>query len=99
MKPEEILARIGAIIEKPDLYQYLTAFQNLSYFAKISMLKVSPGKVMEHLERVGLADRANSKVKTFSLGMKQRLGIAVALIHDPELIFLTSQPMALIRRV
>lgn len=85
---EDILARIGAIIEKPDLYQYLTAYQNLLFFARISRLKITRNKVMDHLETVGLAERAHSKVKTFSLGMKQRLGIAVALIHDPELVIL-----------
>ena len=85
---EEILTRIGAIIEKPDLYQYLTAYQNLSFFAKISGVKTSRSKIMEQLEMVGLSARAYSKVKTFSQGMKQRLGIAVALIHDPELIIL-----------
>ncbi len=85
---KEILTQVGAIIEKPDLYKYLTAWQNLSFFAKISGVKVSANKLMEQLEMVGLLERAHSKVKTFSQGMKQRLGIAVALIHDPELIML-----------
>ena len=85
---EEILSKVGAIIEKPDLYKYLTAYENLSLFAKISGVNVPTGKIMEQLEMVGLADRANSKVKTFSQGMKQRLGIAVALVHNPELIIL-----------
>ena len=87
-KRKEILTQAGAIIEKPDLYKYLTAYQNLSFFAKISGVKVSANKLMEQLEMVGLLERAHSKVKTFSQGMKQRLGIAVALIHDPELIML-----------
>ena len=87
-KRKEILTQVGAIIEKPDLYKYLTAWQNLSFFAKISGVKVSANKLMEQLEMVGLLERAHSKVKTFSQGMKQRLGIAVALIHDPELIIL-----------
>jgi ABC-type multidrug transport system ATPase subunit len=85
---KKILTQVGAIIEKPDLYKYLTAYQNLSFFAKISGVKVSENKIMEQLEMVGLSERAYSKVKTFSQGMKQRLGIAVALIHDPELIIL-----------
>src|SRR5688500_881735 len=84
----EILKKIGAIIERPDLYKYLTAKENLSVFAKMSGVKVPTGKIMQQLEMVGLADRANSKVKTFSQGMKQRLGIAIALVHDPELIML-----------
>ncbi len=83
-----ILERIGAVIEKPDLYKYLTAYQNLSIFAKISGLKVTKSILMQQLEMVGLAERAYSKVKTFSQGMKQRLGIAVALVHDPDLIIL-----------
>lgn len=85
---EEILTQTGAIIEKPDLYNYLTAYQNLLYFAKISGVQASKSKLINQLEMVGIAERANSKVKTFSQGMKQRLGIAVALIHDPKLIIL-----------
>ena len=85
---KEILRRVGAIIERPDLYKYLTALQNLRIFAAMSGVKVSEKKLMEQLEMVGLAERANSKVKTYSQGMKQRLGIATALVHDPELIIL-----------
>jgi ABC-2 type transport system ATP-binding protein len=85
---KEILRKIGAIIERPDLYKYLTAFENLSLFAKMSGVKITRSRLMEQLELVGIKDRADSKVKTFSQGMKQRLGIAVALIHDPELIIL-----------
>jgi len=84
----EILQKIGAVIERPDLYKYLTAFENLALFAKMSGLKAGPDKLYEQLELVGIKDRAHSKVRTFSQGMKQRLGIAVALVHDPELIIL-----------
>ncbi len=84
----EILQKIGAVIEKPDLYKYLTAYQNLSIFARISGIKANRTMLMNQLEQVGLAERAHSKVKTFSQGMKQRLGIAVALIHNPDLIIL-----------
>ncbi len=83
-----ILQQIGAVIEKPDLYKYLSAYENLSIFAKMSGIKVSRKLIMDQLLMVGLQDRATSKVKTFSQGMKQRLGIAVALIHDPALIIL-----------
>lgn len=83
-----ILKRTGAIIEKPDLYKYLTAFENLRLFAKLSKVYLSSQQIMRQLEMVGIAERATSKVKTFSQGMKQRLGIACALIHDPELIIL-----------
>lgn len=85
---KDILRQIGAVIERPDLYKYLTAYENLSLFARMSGVKVNRQKLMAQLEQVGLQERAQSKVKTFSQGMKQRLGIAVALVHDPQLIIL-----------
>lgn len=84
----QILKQVGAVIEKPDMYKYLSAYDNLKIFAKMSGIKVSKTLLMDQLKMVGLAERAHSKVKTFSQGMKQRLGIAVALIHDPQLIIL-----------
>lgn len=84
----EILKQTGAVIEKPDLYKYLSAYQNLSIFAKMSGIKVTRDLLMQQLKLVGLEDRSQSKVKTFSQGMKQRLGIAVALVHSPRLIIL-----------
>lgn len=85
---KEILRKVGAIIERPDLYKYLTALENLRIFGTMSGIKISEKKLMDQLAMVGLADRAHSKVKTYSQGMKQRLGIATALVHDPELIIL-----------
>ncbi len=84
----EILRRVGAIIERPDLYKYLTALENLRIFAAMSGVRVPEKKLMDQLNMVGLAERAHSKVKTYSQGMKQRLGIATALVHDPALIIL-----------
>lgn len=84
----EILQQTGAIIERPDMYKYLSAYDNLSIFAKLSGLKVNRKLIMDRLQQVGLAGRSNSKVRTFSQGMKQRLGIAIALVHDPKLIIL-----------
>lgn len=84
----EILAKVGAIVEKPDLYQYLSAYDNLRLFARLSGMKTSRTILMDQLEKVGLSARAGSKVQTFSQGMKQRLGIAITLIHDPQLIIL-----------
>ncbi len=84
----EILSNIGAIVEKPDFYGYLSAFKNLEIMGKISGKSISKNRIMEMLELVGLGKRYTSKVKTFSHGMKQRLGLAQALLHDPELIIL-----------
>lgn len=84
----EILQKTGAIIEKPDLYRYLTALQNISIMAKLSGIYLTQKQLIQQLERVGIGERAKSKVKTFSQGMKQRLGIACALINNPELVIL-----------
>lgn len=85
---KEILRQTGAVIEKPEVYPYLSAYDNLRLFARLSGVKLSRAQYMQQLEQVGLAARANDKVKTFSQGMKQRLGIGIALVHDPQLIVL-----------
>jgi ABC-2 type transport system ATP-binding protein len=83
-----ILSNIGSIIEKPDFYQYLTAKKNLEIFARVSGADVEASDIQSMLEFVGLGDRGAHKVGGFSHGMKQRLGIAQTLLHDPELIVL-----------
>jgi len=84
----EILRRTGAIIERPDLYKYLTALENVRIFSRLSGKRIAERQMMDQLAMVGLAERARSKVKTYSQGMKQRLGLACSLIHDPELLIL-----------
>ncbi len=82
----EALKKVGAIIEHPNFYPYMTAAQNLALVCKIK--GVEREKISEKLEIVGLLDRQHSKFRTFSLGMKQRLAIASALLNDPEILIL-----------
>ena len=82
----EALKKVGAIIERPNFYPYMTAVQNLKLVCKIK--DVSQEKIEEKLELVGLLDRKYSKFRTYSLGMKQRLAIASALLNDPEILIL-----------
>ncbi|WP_299211103.1 ABC transporter ATP-binding protein [uncultured Aquimarina sp.] len=82
----EALKKVGAIIERPNFYPYMTAAQNLKLVCQIK--EVPADKIEEKLELVGLLDRKDSKFRTFSLGMKQRLAIASALLNDPEILIL-----------
>lgn len=82
----QALKRVGAIIERPNFYPYMTAQENLELVCKIKDIPYE--KVTEKLETVGLLDRKDSKFKTFSLGMKQRLAIASAILNDPEILIL-----------
>ncbi|HVO75351.1 MAG TPA: ABC transporter ATP-binding protein [Ignavibacteriaceae bacterium] len=84
----EILSKIGAIVESPDFYGYLSAYKNLEIIGRISGGEIPRKRIMEVLELVGLEKRYKSKVKTYSHGMKQRLGIAQTLLNDPALIIL-----------
>lgn len=81
-----ILKRVGSLVENPSYYPHLTAYENLEALRKI--LRVSEARIHEVLEIVRLSDVAHKKVKGFSLGMKQRLGIAVSMLHQPELLIL-----------
>lgn len=83
-----ILSNIGCIVEKPDFYLFLTAKENLKMLAGLSGVKPTDRQLSEIIDLVGLSGREKDKVKTYSHGMKQRLGLAQALIHDPELIIL-----------
>lgn len=82
----DALKKVGAIIERPNFYPYMTAAQNLKLVCKIK--NVAPDRIDEKLQLVGLLDRKNSKFRTFSLGMKQRLAIGSALLNDPEILIL-----------
>jgi ABC-type multidrug transport system ATPase subunit len=84
----EVHRRIGAIVETPAFYGYLSARENLAVFVRSSSVPVRGGRSAELLELVGLAGRAKDRVSTYSLGMRQRLGIAAALLTDPEVLFL-----------
>ncbi|SDB20324.1 ABC-2 type transport system ATP-binding protein [Flavobacteriaceae bacterium MAR_2010_188] len=82
----DALKKVGAIIERPNFYPYMSAYQNLKLVCKIKGVDYS--KIHEKLELVGLLDRKDSKFSTYSLGMKQRLAIASALLNDPEILIL-----------
>ncbi len=85
---ESILSRIGSIIEKPDFYKYLSAYRNLEIFSRISGKPSSKEEIYKMLDFVGLGGREKDKFAGFSHGMKQRLGIAQTLLHNPDLIIL-----------
>ena len=84
----ELLEKVGVIIERPDLYPYLTAREHLQLFAKVRKKNITTNDINATLEKVGLSNRSTDRVQTFSLGMKQRLGIGIALVHNPSLIIL-----------
>ncbi len=86
LSTHEALKKVGAIIERPNFYPYMTATQNLQLICKIK--GVSTENIDEKLKIVNLYDRRDSKFRTFSLGMKQRLAIASALLNDPEILIL-----------
>jgi ABC-2 type transport system ATP-binding protein len=82
-----VLSRVCGIVEKPDFYLYLSAYKNLDLLGSMTR-RIRRNEILEALDAVGLKSRADEKVRTFSHGMKQRLGIAQALLTKPELIIL-----------
>ncbi|HLO70642.1 MAG TPA: ABC transporter ATP-binding protein [Flavipsychrobacter sp.] len=83
-----LLKHVGAVIERPDLYKYLSGWDNLRMFAQLSGVPIATNRLHEVLEIVGLKGREQDKVKGYSQGMKQRLGIAIAMVHNPDLLIL-----------
>ncbi len=84
---EEAIRHIGAIVENPELYKFLTGYENLRQAARL-MKGVTEEKIAEVINLVGLEERIHDKVRTYSLGMRQRLGIAQSLLHDPKVLIL-----------
>lgn len=86
-KFEEAVSHVGAIVENPEMYKFLSGYQNLVHYARMSK-GITKEKIDETVELVGLTGRIHDKVKTYSLGMRQRLGLAQCLLHDPEVLIL-----------
>lgn len=84
---KEAMKHIGSIVENPEMYKYLTGYQNLVHFGKMSA-GVTRQRIDEVVKQVGLADRIHEKVKTYSLGMRQRLGLGQALLRKPDVLIL-----------
>ena len=84
----EILNKVGYLIEKPDFYSYLSAYNNLKLLSKYSINKIDDKTIRGLIEKVGLKGRENDAVKKYSHGMKQRLGLAQVLLNNPDLIIL-----------
>ncbi|EIJ79253.1 ABC transporter related protein [Bacillus methanolicus PB1] len=84
---EQAISFVGAIIENPEMYKFMSGYQNLEFFAKMSK-GVTKDRIQEVVKLVGLENAIHNKAKTYSLGMRQRLGIAQALLHKPKLLIL-----------
>jgi ABC-type multidrug transport system ATPase subunit len=82
------LKNIGAMVERPDFYPYLSGFENLKLLSKLFPFNISENRISEVLDLVGLSGKEKKGVKTYSQGMKQRLGLAHALVHNPDLLIL-----------
>ncbi|MBY0123904.1 ABC transporter ATP-binding protein [Bacillus sp. S/N-304-OC-R1] len=84
---EKAVTHVGAIVENPEMYKFMSGYQNLIHYARMSS-GITKEKINETVELVGLTDRIHDKVKTYSLGMRQRLGLAQCLLHDPKVLIL-----------
>lgn len=88
---EEAMKLIGGIVENPEMYKYLTGYQNLIHFSRMHQ-GITKERLKEVIDLVGLGNRIHDKVKRYSLGMRQRLGVAQAIMHRPKLLILTNRP-------
>jgi ABC-2 type transport system ATP-binding protein len=84
---EKAIVKVGAIVENPEMYKFLSGYDNLIHFARM-VPGVTKDRIDEVIQLVGLENRIRDKVKTYSLGMRQRLGVAQALLHKPSLLIL-----------
>ncbi|NHM32636.1 ABC transporter ATP-binding protein [Neobacillus terrae] len=84
---EKAISQVGGIVENPEMYKFLTGYQNLLHYARMSK-GIKQTQIQEAVRLVGLSERIHDKVKTYSLGMRQRLGLAQALLHDPKVLIL-----------
>jgi ABC-2 type transport system ATP-binding protein len=84
---EGAIASVGAIVENPELYKFMSGYKNLQHFARMQK-GITKERINEVVELVGLTDRIHDKVKTYSLGMRQRLGLAQCLLHRPKILIL-----------
>lgn len=84
---EKAIGEVGAIVENPELYNYLSGYKNLIHFARMHE-SVTKERIQEVIEQVGLQNRIHEQVRTYSLGMRQRLGLAQALLHRPKFLIL-----------
>ncbi|GLX66020.1 ABC transporter ATP-binding protein [Paenibacillus glycanilyticus] len=84
---QQAIRNVGAIVENPEMYKYLTGYQNLVHFARM-IEGVTAERIQEVIALVGLEARIHDKVRTYSLGMRQRLGVAQAILHRPKLLIL-----------
>ncbi|ESU33968.1 hypothetical protein G3A_03995 [Bacillus sp. 17376] len=84
----EAMNELGAIVENPEFYKYLSGYKNLRHYARMALSDITEGRIKEVTELVGLENAINDKVRTYSLGMRQRLGVAQAILHKPSILIL-----------
>ncbi|MFE7062886.1 ABC transporter ATP-binding protein [Sutcliffiella sp. NPDC057660] len=82
------MSEMGAIVENPEFYKYMSGYKNIKHYANMATKKITKERIQEMVSLVGLEEAIHNKVKTYSLGMRQRLGVAQALLHEPSLLIL-----------